>query len=72
MPIPEKIVALFNNLTLDDIESMPPAYRRRFADACKHWAKLADDGWTSPQPRFHQPPRPSGILAILKEGDRAP
>ncbi|HEX5998952.1 MAG TPA: hypothetical protein VFZ16_06105 [Hyphomicrobiaceae bacterium] len=61
MSVIEKTVALLDALTISDLESLPPARRRRFADVCKHWADLAE-----PRP---EPPK-AGILSDLKRGYR--
>ena len=63
MSIAHKIVALFNVLTREEVDAMPPAERRRFADLCRHWADFAD---IRPRPAV---PR-SGVLADLKRGWR--
>ena len=62
IPHADKIVALLANLNPDDIQALPPAERRRFADWCRRAADLADP----PAP----PPR-DGILSHLRSGARA-
>jgi hypothetical protein len=58
-----RIVALFEALTIPDVEAAPPAHRRRFAQHARYWAEIAD-----PQ----KPPTPkAGILADLKDGKRS-
>jgi hypothetical protein len=42
MQVAHKITALFDALTLADVEAMPPAHRRRFADICRHWSRRAE------------------------------
>ncbi|HWE21738.1 MAG TPA: hypothetical protein VG758_31935 [Hyphomicrobiaceae bacterium] len=61
MSVIEKTVALLDALTPTDVQALPPAQRRRFADICKHWAQLAE-------PRA-EPPK-AGILSDLKRGMR--
>src|SRR5262249_3862707 len=56
----EKTVALLDALTVTDVQALPPAQRRRFADMCKHWASLAD--------RADAPK--AGVLSDLKRGTR--
>lgn len=63
MSVAHKIAALFNVLTREEVDAMPPAERRRFADLCRHWADFAD---IRPRPAV---PR-SGVLADLKRGWR--
>jgi hypothetical protein len=60
MSIAGKIVALFQALTREEVDAMPPAERRRFADLCRHWAHCAD----------LRPVPGSGILADLRRGLR--
>ena len=62
MSVAQKIAALFNALTREEVDAMPPAERRRFADLCRHWADFADI-----RPR---PAPGSGVLADLKRGWR--
>jgi len=60
MSVIEKTVALLDALTPTDVQALPPAQRRRFADICKHWATLAD--------RADAPK--TGVLCDLKRGAR--
>jgi hypothetical protein len=60
MSVIEKTVALLDALTVTDVQALPPAQRRRFADICKHWAALAD--------RADAPK--AGVLSDLKRGAR--
>jgi hypothetical protein len=62
MSVIEKTVALLDALTPTDVQALPPAQRRRFADICKHWAQLAE-------PRAEPSPK-AGILSDLKRGMR--
>jgi hypothetical protein len=61
MGIADKIAALFNVLTREEVAAMPPFERRRFADLCRHWAGLADLCGREPK---------AGILADLDRGAR--
>ena len=63
MSVAEKIVALFNALTREEVDALPPAERRRFADVCRHWADFAD---IRPRELRSQ----SGVLADLRRGLR--
>jgi hypothetical protein len=63
MAIADKITALFNVLTREEVDAMPPVERRRFADLCRHWAHFAEL-----RPRPHTPQ--SGVLAELRRGRR--
>jgi hypothetical protein len=42
MSVIEKTIALLGGLSPADLQALPPAQRRRFADICKHWANLAE------------------------------
>lgn len=57
----DMLLGLLMNLSRADVESLPPATRRRLADACHHVAKVAEP---KPQPQ-------SGVLADLSNGARA-
>ena len=63
MCIADKITALFNVLTREEVNAMSPFERRRFADLCRHWADFADL-------RSRQSAPLSGVLADLKRGLR--
>jgi hypothetical protein len=63
MSVADKIAALFCVLTREEVDAMPPAERRRFADLCRHWANFAD---IRPQ---HRGPN-TGVLAELRRGLR--
>jgi hypothetical protein len=61
-----KIAALLNTLTLSDVEALSTAERRRFADACRHWGRLAEHARSNCVDPFA-----SGILGALWRGDRS-
>jgi hypothetical protein len=63
MSVAEKIAALFNALTREEVDALAPVERRRFADVCRHWADFADI-----RPRAH--PSQSGVLEDLRRGLR--
>jgi hypothetical protein len=63
MPVADKIAALFGALTREEVDALPPAERRRFADLCRHWANFAD---IRPGERRLR----SGVLAQLRRGLR--
>jgi len=42
MSVIEKTIALLGGINPADVQALPPAQRRRFADICKHWATLAE------------------------------
>jgi hypothetical protein len=44
MQLAEKIAALFAALKPADLDAMPPAEHRRFAEACCGWADQAERG----------------------------
>jgi hypothetical protein len=63
MSLPEKTEALLAAMSRDDLDALPPASRRRFADLLAHWHSVAA---TPP------PCKPTaGVLALLTRGDRA-
>jgi|KBSMisStandDraft_5_1062788.scaffolds.fasta_scaffold3112714_1 hypothetical protein len=65
MRITDQIAALFEGLRTADVEAMPPAERRRFADWCRHWADAAE-------PRARPAPvSKTGVLHDLKTGARS-
>jgi hypothetical protein len=41
MPAVEKIAALFQQLTREDVDALPPTQRERFAQLCLHWGNFA-------------------------------
>jgi hypothetical protein len=59
--VAEKLIALFNALTLQEVQAMAPAQRRRFADTCRHWAEQAEPS--------REPPK-AGVLADLRNCQR--
>ncbi|MFZ1105280.1 MAG: hypothetical protein WAN86_20925 [Hyphomicrobiaceae bacterium] len=61
MSVIEKTVALLGVLTPNDVQALPPAKRRHFADMCKHLANLAEPRSTPPK---------TGILSDLRQGYR--
>jgi hypothetical protein len=63
MSVADRIAALFNALTREEVDAMPPVERRRFAEQCRHWADFAEL-----RPRLLEPK--SGVLADLKRGVR--
>jgi hypothetical protein len=63
MSVADKIAALFHALTREEVDAMPPAARRRFADTCRHWANFADIRPSQDDPK-------SGVLADLRRGFR--
>jgi hypothetical protein len=63
MSVADKIAALFHALTREEVDALPPAERRRFADLCRHWADFAD---IRPRERAAR----SGVLADLGRGAR--
>ena len=65
MSIAGKISALFNVLTREEVDAMPPVERRRFAELCRHWADFAEL-----RPRLQEAQSQSGVLADLKRGLR--
>ena len=62
MTIATKVAALLGTIRKQDVEGLSPIERRRFADLCRYFARLAE-------PR-HDPPK-VGVLYDLKAGDRS-
>jgi hypothetical protein len=62
MSLARKIAALFAALTQDELNDMPPAERRRFADLCRHWHQIAE----KPPPQNKR-----GVPVLLRRGDRS-
>jgi hypothetical protein len=54
-----------------DIESLPPVERRRFAEACRRWADLADRPPSLNASTARVPVSKSGVLWELKRGFRS-
>jgi hypothetical protein len=61
MPAVDKIVALLEQLTREDVAALAPAARERFAAVCEHWAGVA---------RERPDPAKAGVLASLRDGQR--
>jgi hypothetical protein len=59
----QRIAALFEALTIAEVDAEPPALRKRFAQYARYWAEIAD-----PQ---KPPPPKSGILGDLGSGGRS-
>jgi hypothetical protein len=58
----DRILAMLNALDGSELERLRPVDRRKFAALCHHWWQLAEKRET---------PK-AGILADLKQGERAP
>jgi hypothetical protein len=63
MSVVEKTIALLGGLNPADVQRLPPARRRRFADMCRHWADLAE-------PRPYETTPKSGVLFDLQSRRR--
>ncbi len=61
MSVAAKITALFEALTVADVQALSPAERRRFADWCQLWAKRAEQRAQAPK---------SGVLLDLQDRQR--
>ena len=61
MAVIDQTLASLSNLTAEEIRGLKPAQRRRFAELCRHWAKVAEA--VAPAP-----PKSSGILYDLRSG----
>ena len=63
MGIASKLAALLEGLTQADIDALPPVHRQRLGALLQYWANRCD------------PPKDeakAGVLAVLKDGERAP
>lgn len=64
MSVAERIHALMGALTIDDVEALPPAQRRKLAAEMRYWAGIAD-----PQKRAQTK---LGIISELNRYGRHP
>ena len=58
----DKAIAFLDNLTLDELDRLPPARRQKFSELCYHWHQLAE--------RRREAPK-DGVLSRLKSGERS-
>ena len=63
MSVVEKTIALLGGLNPADLQTLPPAQRRRFADMCRHLADMAE-------PRAYQAVPKTGVLFDLQSRRR--
>jgi hypothetical protein len=72
MPLASHIIALFDTLTIDDIEALPPAHLRRFSALCSHWHVLAERQLPQPRlgPRRNGERISDGVLHELRRRER--
>jgi hypothetical protein len=61
MVIATKVAELLGAIRRQDVEELSPVERRRFADLCRHVARLAEPGDAPPK---------AGVLYDLKDGYR--
>jgi hypothetical protein len=59
MSVVEKTIALLGGLNPADLQALPPAQRRRFADICRHLADVAE-------PRAYEGIPKTGVLFDLQ------
>jgi hypothetical protein len=59
----DRIAALLDSLTLEDLDRVPPARQRKFAELCRHWQQVVE--------RRLKPKPKSGVLADLSQGKRS-
>lgn len=71
IPLADKIIALLTSLNPADVQALPPAERRRFADSCRRAADLADPPQPKPAAIPLPGPQSQGILSDLRDGARA-
>ena len=58
MRLPDKIVALLDGLTLDELDALPPIRREIFRQRCQHWANLASE----PPGAAYQEPKSTPVV----------
>lgn len=58
MAIPDKIVALLDHLTLDELDALSPIRRELFRQRCQHWANLASE----PAGAAHTEPKSTTVV----------
>ena len=58
MRLPDKIVALLDGLTLDELAALPPIRREIFRQRCQHWANLASE----PLGAAHKEPKSTPVV----------
>jgi hypothetical protein len=63
MSVVEKTIALLGGLNPADLQRLPPAQRRRFADMCRHLADMAE-------PRTYPAVPKAGVLFDLQSRGR--
>ena len=61
MVIATKVAELLGTIRRQDVEELSPVERRRFADLCRHVARLAEPEDVPPK---------AGVLYHLKDGHR--
>jgi hypothetical protein len=61
MAIASKVAELLGNIRRQDVDELSPVERRRFADLCRHVARLAEPADAPPK---------AGVLYHLKGGHR--
>jgi hypothetical protein len=76
-PQPLEVLAVFADAKIavleafkPDVETLPPAQRRKFAELCRQWADLADPGSQASEPSPRVPPPVAGVLLELNRGLR--
>ena len=74
MNLASRIITLMSGLTSFQVRAMPPLERMRLAQECRRLLLAADPLLVPPRtPTEVAPKQPcSGILADLRDGDRAP
>jgi hypothetical protein len=69
----EKTIAFLDNLTLADLDRLPPVRQQKFAALCHHWWQLAErragDRIVSEAKRALEPK--GGVLRELGDGERS-
>jgi hypothetical protein len=58
----DRIVALLDGLDSTELDRLPPARQRKFAELCRHWQQVVER-------RLEKQPK-SGILSDLRRGHR--
>jgi hypothetical protein len=64
--IVDKITALLDGLSSEELDRLPPARLRQFSELCWHWHSLAERRLRPKEPK----PASVGVLSALRNGER--
>lgn len=81
MAVINRVIDLFAALQPEELDTLAPATRQRFAQICYHWGRLADQPLNAMDAVLHaegmatskaQTAKTESVLARLQRGDRSP